>query len=80
MTQIRNLATHPDAHITPREFGHFLKVDRTTVVKWIKAGILPALKLPSGDYRINTEDALAFMVAQRVGTPTEGPYTVTREG
>jgi excisionase family DNA binding protein len=36
-------------------------VSRTTVRRWIKSGELPAIRLPSGHYRINLRDFKRFL-------------------
>jgi excisionase family DNA binding protein len=36
-------------------------VSRTTVRRWIKGGKLPAIRLPSGHYRISLRDFRRFL-------------------
>jgi excisionase family DNA binding protein len=36
-------------------------VSKTTVRRWIKGGKLPAIRLPSGHYRISTADFRDFL-------------------
>ncbi len=41
---------------TVDEAARILRVDRATIIRWIKAGLLPASRLPGGRYRIARED------------------------
>jgi excisionase family DNA binding protein len=43
------------------EVADYCMVSRTTVRRWIEGGKLRALTLPSGQYRIRTEDFKAFL-------------------
>ena len=36
-------------------------VSNTTVLRWIERGLLPALRLPSGHYRIRGRDLAGFL-------------------
>jgi excisionase family DNA binding protein len=65
--RITDLATHPDKYLTVQEFATYLGFHEKTVRKWIGAAVLPAYRLPpvTGDWRISTADALAFMAQAR---------------
>lgn len=58
-SRIRDLASHPEPYVTPRQLGRYLLVDRRTIMKWITAGSLPAYQF-EGEWRIKTADARAF--------------------
>lgn len=49
---------NPDLELSTVECGHIAKRNRRTIVAWIKAGYLPATRLPGkrGHYRIRWED------------------------
>jgi excisionase family DNA binding protein len=38
--------------LKPREVGDLLRVDESTVLRWIKEGQLGALRLPGGTFRV----------------------------
>jgi excisionase family DNA binding protein len=44
-------AVLPDL-LKPREVADLLRVDESTVLRWIKEGDVEALRLPGGTYRI----------------------------
>ena len=44
-----------DDLITTSEAARMLGVSRATVARWIKLGQLPAVRLPSGVYRIHRD-------------------------
>jgi len=46
---------------TVRSVADYCMVSRVTVRRWIKAGKLPAMKLPGGHYRIKLEDFEGFL-------------------
>ena len=43
------------AFLTTTEAARLLEVDRRTVHRWIRLGQLPAMRLPSGVYKIRRE-------------------------
>lgn len=45
-----------DEYMKVREVAEWLNVSRKTVRKWIDAGVLPAIRLPGGDFRIRRAD------------------------
>ena len=59
---VRTLTTLDTAYISVPEFAAHLSVGRTLVMKWIKAGSLPAVKIGSV-WRIKAESADAFIQA-----------------
>lgn len=79
---ISRLETHERAHVTPRALAEYLSVDRKTVLKWIKAGLLPAYRFPTvtpsgiaadGEWRIQTVDARAFVDKHRLTPSPSSP-------
>jgi len=52
--------------VSPREAARQLGVQTSTIYSWIRNGILPAYKLPSGYFRIREVDLQAFL------TPIKG--------
>ena len=56
----------PLPNLTPDDVGERYGVTGETVRGWIRAGRLPAVRLPSGHYRISEADLwLAFEPARR---------------
>lgn len=45
-----------DQMLRAREACEALGIHRVTMYRWIKAGILPAIRLPGGEFRIRKED------------------------
>lgn len=50
----------PDKLLTPAEVGVYFRVDGKTVVRWIKAGKLPAFRTLGGHHRIKASDVAAL--------------------
>ena len=42
--------------VTPQDVANECGVSKMTVLRWIDQGLLKAIKLPSGHYRILTEE------------------------
>lgn len=42
--------------LTTTQAAEMLGVSRDTVARWIRLGQLPAVRLPSGQYRVKRED------------------------
>jgi excisionase family DNA binding protein len=42
--------------LTPTEAAKMLRVSHSTITRYIRLGLLDAVKLPSGQYRIRRED------------------------
>jgi len=65
--RIADLATHPCRLRHGAEFAAYLGFHERTVRKWIDAGALPAYPFPpvTGDWRIKTADAIAFIEQAR---------------
>ena len=59
--------------LTAREVSEVLGDHPETVLRWVRRGKLPAVRLPSGQLRFR-EDALDAWLAERV-TPTRGDVT-----
>lgn len=53
--------------VTVRQAAELARVHRATIDRWITAGQLPTVPLPSGDRGVDTRD-LALLAARRVGT------------
>lgn len=56
---------------TTHEIGKFCNVYPTTVINWVKEGILPAYTTPGGHRRIKREDALSLMKKNNMPIPDE---------
>ncbi|MBV9166215.1 MAG: helix-turn-helix domain-containing protein [Solirubrobacterales bacterium] len=59
--------------LTARETADLLGVNPETVLRWVRRGTLPAIRLPSGQLRFR-EDALDRWLTERA-TPTRGDVT-----
>lgn len=46
--------------LTPDDIANRLGITRRTAVRWLAAGELPAIPLPSGDYRMEADDLAAW--------------------
>jgi excisionase family DNA binding protein len=46
-------------------------VSNTTVLRWINAGRLPALRLPGGHYRIEKKDFSEFLSRHSIPAPNK---------
>jgi excisionase family DNA binding protein len=42
-----------DELLTPRQVAELLQVDRNSIYRWIKKGVINAIKLPGGQIRFN---------------------------
>ena len=56
---------------TTHEVSRFCNVYPTTVINWIKEGILPAYTTPGGHRRIKREDLLKLMEKNKMPIPEE---------
>lgn len=54
-------SAHSKRWLTVKNIADYCMVDRVTVRRWIKAGQLSAIKLPSGHYRIKLGDFRALL-------------------
>jgi excisionase family DNA binding protein len=54
--------------LTPLEVAEILRISRSTIYRWIRAGTIPLIRLPSGDVRID-EDELDAWLADRSRRP-----------
>lgn len=61
--------------LTAREVGQLLGIAPGTVLRWTRAGELPAFKLPSGAVRYREDDVEAWLEAR--ATPGRGALTTT---
>jgi excisionase family DNA binding protein len=50
--------------LTTRELAEFLGVIPETVLRWVRRGQLPAIKLPSGAIRFRESDVDAWLEAR----------------
>jgi excisionase family DNA binding protein len=53
--------------LSPSVIADYCQVSKTTVMRWIKDGILQSFRLPSGHYRVDREDFRGFL--ERYGIP-----------
>lgn len=52
---------HSKDWLTVKGVADYCLVSGVTVLRWIKGGKLPAIRLPSGHYRISTVDFRDFL-------------------
>jgi len=72
MRQIR----HSKEWVAIQGVADYCMVDPVTVRRWIKSGRLPAMRLPSGHYRIAQADFITFL--KKCQMPVED-YLLTTE-
>ncbi|MFW5798032.1 MAG: response regulator [Planctomycetota bacterium] len=53
------------------QIAKYCHVDRTTILRWIKEGKMAAYSLPSGYYRVKSEDLLAFLRKYKMPIPSD---------
>lgn len=53
-----------------RDVARLFNVDGSTVRAWIKSGLLPSIKTPGGQYRIDP-DAVESLLTQQAIEPTK---------
>ena len=61
--------------LTSSDIASYCQVSKSTVLEWIKSGILKAFSLPSGHYRIDRDDFRDFLNRWNIpvkGWPFEG--------
>lgn len=58
--------------LTPTEAAAILRVSKSTIYRWIRAGKVPYIRLPSGDVRID-EAKLDAWLADRSRGPRHAP-------
>lgn len=75
MTQIRNLATHPEPHVTVAELATYWRVSTRAVYYWITVKKSLKASRVGGSYRVKTADAIAFGAPYE---PTFGPVASPR--
>jgi excisionase family DNA binding protein len=61
----------PEELLRVVEAAELLKVSRGTIIRWIRLGQLPAIRLPSGTYRVpkSAIDKLLAQLQQDDGQP-----------
>ena len=69
MVHLKNMR-HSRKAVAIKDVADNCMVDRVTVRRWIKSGKLPAIRLPSGHYRITQVDYRAFL--EKWNIPAEG--------
>ena len=55
------MSDNPEKLITPREAAEILNVDPATVRRYVRLGLLPAKRLPSGYIRLRRADVEALL-------------------
>lgn len=78
LVPIRDLTTHPQPHVRVSQIARYLQVDKRTVTKWIEAGLMQALRLPTGHWRIATADVRRFVAAMHL-RPEPPPVVTYRD-
>ena len=56
----------PDELLTTTQAAERLNVSRATVARWVRLGLIEAVKLPSGQYRVSAA-AVAQLLRQLRG-------------
>lgn len=55
------MSDEPEKLLTPRQAAAILNVDPATVRRYVRLGLLPARRLPSGYIRLRREDVQALL-------------------
>jgi excisionase family DNA binding protein len=63
--------THPSELLTTRRVADELHVSTETVLRWIRRGDLPALRLPGSSIRVRRDQLEAWLADRQVGHPGE---------
>ena len=62
-------------HLTVKETAEFLRVSEKTIYRWIRQGVIPAIKF-QGQYRFDTKEIEAWARYKRIGGQAHsGAYT-----
>lgn len=69
---LTNLATHPSAHVTPRELARYLECDPRTILRMIEGGTISAYRV-GRNWRIHTDEARRVFPVHN-GHPVASPY------
>ena len=62
-----------DRLLTARELGERLGVSPETVLRWVRRGELPAIRLPGGAVRFREDEVEAWL--EERATPSQGAST-----
>lgn len=62
---------NPNQLLTSHEVGVLLQMDKSSVVKWVNDGLLPAFRTPGGHRRIRVGDLLQFLDKHGMFVPEE---------
>lgn len=57
----------------PRDVAHLYNVEPETVVEWARAGIIPSLRTPGGQYRFRPADMENLLHAPANAGPMAAP-------
>lgn len=57
--------------LKPRHVAELCGVTKKTVTLWISKGLLPAERSPTGQYRLEPSDVIAFANRHRYNVPAE---------
>ena len=63
--------------LTAREVAELLGFSRETILRWTRAGELPAIRLPGGKIRYRPDAIEAWLEARAVGEPDPSEGTIT---
>ena len=55
--------------LTTREVAELLGVSSESVLRWVRRGDLPAIRLPGGAIRFRPDDIEAWLADRTVGSP-----------
>jgi predicted DNA-binding transcriptional regulator AlpA len=72
------LLARPGALLTARELAAILSVSTSALLRWTRAGRVPAVKLPSGAVRYVPERIDAWLAARAMGTAGAEELSTTR--
>ena len=64
--------------LTPSETAAFFRVDPKTLVRWVNAGKLTAIRTPGGTRRFREKEVLALIDASREGSDRTGGMRMTQ--
>jgi excisionase family DNA binding protein len=69
----------PSSLLTARQVALILGLQPATVLRWVRDGKLPAIRLPSGQLRFTERDLDAWLAAHRANLRTSDPIIIGGE-